>query len=124
MANGCIPVRIGKRAKGVCEPPLCRPGYGFPGATNVSHLPFAHAIDWDLLPELDEASFLEDPVGVLEDFRRRNGHHRKAMRAEVERVQSAFVYGWGSALTTTHFGDAASYVWESIVQEVIYGRRE
>lgn len=118
MVHGCIPIRIGARLRGFCEPP-CHPGWGWK-VTHLSHLPFDNQIDWALFPEVDEESFTDDPVTVLEDLLRSTDSKRKAeIRAVMNRTQMAWVYGWGNPVTSTDFGQAVEYVWGSLLEYLI-----
>jgi hypothetical protein len=120
MLNGCIPVRVGSRLRGLCDAP-CRPGWGWTVAgANHSHLPFADTIiDWDAFPELNEADFVERPAAVLEEMFARIGPEQKTkLRAIMSQTQRGWLYGLGNPVNSTDFGDAALYILESIVQGV------
>jgi len=123
MLQGCIPLRIGSRLRGRCEPP-CKAGWGWTVTHGLVHLPFEDKIDWNLFPELDEAAFTENAGVVLEDFLRATDAEQKAeMRAVMKQTQLAWVYGWGDPVTSTEFGQAAAYAWDSLVSVLVKKHR-
>lgn len=118
MLYGCIPIRVGSRWRGLCEAP-CHAGWGWT-VTHRSHLPFEHQMDWNVFPEVDEASFAQNPVAVLETlFRHTDSHRKSELRSVMQRVQMAWVYGWGNPVNATDFGEAASYAWQSLVDHLV-----
>lgn len=119
MLHGCIPLRIGSRWRGLCDPP-CHKGWGWSITHNLSHLPFANCIDWNQFPEVDEALFLQNPPAVLDRTLRDMGSSRKAqIRKIMQKHQMAWVYGWGDPVTSNDFGDSVLYTWESIVHHLL-----
>lgn len=116
MVFGCIPVRIGSRLRGLCEPP-CKVGFGFrKTGSDFPHLPYSHAIDWDSFPELNEAEFIQNPMETLQAMLHRIGpEDKKRLRAIMRNVQLGWIYGWGDPVQSTEFGNAATYIWESFV---------
>jgi hypothetical protein len=67
MVHGCIPLRVGSRLRGLCEPP-CHKGWGWTVSGSESpHLPFVERIDWTLFPEMNEAIFQQIPAQVLRE---------------------------------------------------------
>lgn len=120
MIFGCIPVRIGSRLRGYCEAP-CHSGWGWT-VSNISHLPFAHAIDWNQYPELDEASFIRDPMGNLNDlFKRIDSRAKEQLRESMGRFQLSWIYGWGSPVNSTDFGEAVAYALDSAAHFLLVG---
>ena len=113
MVAGCIPLRIGSRLRGQCERP-CHRGFGWT-ITGLSHLPYEHLIDWTLFPEVDEQAFVNDPNAVLDAaLASISDEQRQQMRDVMNTSQLAFTYGWGDPVTSTEFGDAVPWIWESI----------
>jgi hypothetical protein len=119
MLHGCVPVRVGSRLRGLCDPP-CRPGWGWTVAgAKHSHLPYADRIDWDVFPEVNEADFSREPAAVLQDIFTRIGPEQKTeLRAILSQTQRGWLYGLGNPVNSTDLGDAALYILDSIVQEV------
>jgi hypothetical protein len=118
MVNGCIPIRIGSWWRGLCEG-SCNASHGFDVA-NKSHLPFSDQIHWNLLPELDEIEFNQDPVKSLElFFQRTTPEHKLEMRREMNRMQQSWVYGWGNPMESNEFGDVMLSLWQSVVHQVL-----
>lgn len=118
MLYGCIPVRVGSRLRGACDAP-CHAGWGW-SVTNQSHLPYARHTNWTLFPEVDEAAFAHDAAGTLHDlFARTDARRKDEMRSIMSRVQMAWVYGWGSPVTSNDFGEAVPFAWDSLVDYLI-----
>lgn len=136
VAHGCTPLIVGSRLRGKCEPP-CHPGWGWTLLENstvstpdammtpheaLTHLPFEHQMDWSAFPELDEAKFADDPVGVLDDFLAAQSaapdemsEERQTM--ELARFQNAFVYGIGSPVRKdAQLGGAVEAIWIDLQQ--------
>eukprot|EP00543_Licmophora_paradoxa_P011789 CAMPEP_0202476644 /NCGR_PEP_ID=MMETSP1360-20130828/93528_1 /ASSEMBLY_ACC=CAM_ASM_000848 /TAXON_ID=515479 /ORGANISM="Licmophora paradoxa, Strain CCMP2313" /LENGTH=300 /DNA_ID=CAMNT_0049103857 /DNA_START=81 /DNA_END=983 /DNA_ORIENTATION=+ len=68
IVHGCIPIRIGSRLRGLCEPP-CKKGFGWtPSGKDNPHLPFMERMNWTDFPEVDEADFIVDPMATLQDL--------------------------------------------------------
>jgi hypothetical protein len=118
MMAGCIPLRVGSWWRGLCEPP-CQLNRGF-SIANQSHFSFAHDINWGLFPELNETKFAQDPVQTLRDFFNQTTlrQDKRRTRAEMQRVQQAWIYGWGNPVTSRQFGELYSYLWKSTLHEV------
>lgn len=136
VVEGCIPVRVGSRLRGLCDPP-CHEGFGWniTGPENP-HLPFEDKVPWDLFPEIDEMALLlngsgGDVNGVGKGMMRKNNKpstlvlqsmfqsydtlEKKRLYAIMDRVRSGFIYGYGDPVLSQDFGDATSYVWDSFV---------
>jgi hypothetical protein len=117
MVSGCIPIRVGSRLRGLCEPP-CKKGWGWgiTGAEN-SHLPFRDQIPWEDFPEVDEEKFTKSGRQVLKDlFLGFDDEKKNTIRSILRRVQNGWIYGWGDPVTSTDFGDAVPYIWSSFKQ--------
>jgi hypothetical protein len=122
MLHGCIPLRIGSRWRGLCDPP-CHNGWGWSVTHNLSHLPFANCIEWNQFPEVDEAMFLQNPPAVLDRIVKDMDCSRKSqIRKVMQKHQMAWVYGWGDPVTSNEFGDAVLYAWESIVHHLFVSK--
>ena len=63
IVHGCIPLRVGSRLRGLCEPP-CHKGWGWTiSGDSHPHLPFSTTrVNWTLFPEVDEAKFIKNPA--------------------------------------------------------------
>ena len=117
MVAGCIPVRVGSRLRGLCEPP-CHPGFGWT-VSGISHLPYADIIDWESFPEVSEQQFVDNPSATLDEMFARTGTKVKAkIRSVMDDTRLGWIYGWGDPVYSTDFGEAASYVWRSIARKV------
>lgn len=117
MVSGCIPLRIGSRWRGLCEPP-CHSGWGW-SIANASHLPFAEQVRWQDFPELDEAALAERPVETLEAFLAMTGLRDQAvLRRHMAEVQLAFVYGWGDPIESNDFGKAVDFTVASVLHTI------
>ena len=58
IVEGCIPIQIGSRLRGLCDPP-CHEGYGWTiSGPKYPHLPYGEIIPYDLFPEIDEKALL------------------------------------------------------------------
>ena len=117
MVSGCIPIRVGSRLRGLCEPP-CQKGFGWSKTgAEYPHLPFAQEIDWDMFPEVNEAQVIFHGKQTLQAFLSRTDDARKNMlRSKMLQVQMAWIYGWGDPVTSTEFGEAVPYIWKSFVK--------
>jgi hypothetical protein len=116
MVSGCIPIRIGSRLRGLCEPP-CHGGFGWkPTGYQYPHLPFPERIPWDQFPEVDEQSFMDDGEQVLSElFRSFDEDQKKKIRSIMQTVKDGWIYGSGDPVNSTNFGDATMYIWISFV---------
>lgn len=114
MILNCIPLFVGSRLRGLCEPP-CHSGWGWT-LTNSSHLPFGHHIDWNVFPEVSERDMMEDPVRALSSAI--EDTDRESVAAVLHRDTLAWVYGWGSPVNSSAFGQAVDYAWDSVQQTV------
>ena len=121
--NGCIPIRVGSRLRGWCEPP-CRTGWGWTLSNGSSHLPYHNSgkLPWDLFPELSEASFVVDPVSVMNDFLASvTDDEISKWNDFLQDAKESFVYGWGSPVNSTLFGKAIPAIWISLLQLIERG---
>lgn len=117
MLYGCLPIRVGSRLRGFCEPP-CWARWGW-NVANQSHLPFPNRIDWSLFPEINEYEFSQTPLRVLQQLLASITKERKdQLRGIMKENQMSWIYGWGDPTTSTDFGDAISYVWASLEDEL------
>ena len=92
MVFGCIPIFIGTRLFGECEPP-CFPGYGWTDTHGLSHLPYEESIPWRTFPVVDEASFAASPKAVLaEVFRNYSIAKKVKLRSIMQQAQFSFIY--------------------------------
>jgi len=135
MVHGCIPLQVGSRLRGLCESP-CRKGWGWTiSGSDNPHLPYqcpsdhdgsdssswgsSRRMDWSLFPEVNEAAFSQNPARVLKDkMALISPGKRKELRRIMQQHREGFIYGWGHPLNSTDFGQAASYIWESILRTV------
>jgi Exostosin family len=125
MVHGCIPLRVGSRLRGLCEPP-CHKGWGWTisGSENP-HLPFGEQLDWTLFPEMNEALFQQNPAQVVhETLAGISIQEREQLRLIMQQHRQGFVYGWGNPVNSTLFGDAAEYIWESFSEAVALAHNE
>ncbi len=124
MVYGCIPIRVGSRLRGLCEPPCeaagyCEPpceaaGYGWQVSGEANpHLPFSDLIPWDDFPEVDEAEFIHDGKQVLKEALDRYGEKKNELRTIMEDVRDGWIYGWGDPVTSTDFGNVYEYILDS-----------
>ena len=119
----CVPLIVGTRLWGRCEPP-CRPGWGwFVSGETHPHTPFHDTlIDYSRFPRVDEKWFYEDalaatkaaianvtPAAELEIWR-----YLDAIRGDV-------VYGYGRAATSTDFGRATANLLDGVVLRLRHG---
>eukprot|EP00533_Pseudo-nitzschia_delicatissima_P004124 CAMPEP_0116103354 /NCGR_PEP_ID=MMETSP0327-20121206/13837_1 /TAXON_ID=44447 /ORGANISM="Pseudo-nitzschia delicatissima, Strain B596" /LENGTH=474 /DNA_ID=CAMNT_0003595453 /DNA_START=44 /DNA_END=1465 /DNA_ORIENTATION=- len=118
IVEGCIPVRVGSRLRGLCNPP-CHPGFGWK-VTGIPHLPYEERIDWNLFPEIDEAELLSSKAKYtsLQSLFQHETLRTNELYAVMDKVRSGFVYGYGNPVVSEKFGDAASYIWESFAAEL------
>jgi len=114
FVNGCIPIRVGSRLRGLCERP-CKKGFGWTitGERNP-HLPYPDVISWTQLPEVNEAAFARDPEKVLrEKLATISNSTKKNLRKILLDTQEGWIYGFGHPLTSNTFGEAATYIFDS-----------
>lgn len=114
MISGCIPLRVGSRLRGLCEPP-CHKGWGWhPTGAENPHLPYPDRIPWDIFPEVDEQRFMDSGEQVLKELFDSVTERRKAeMRSILDSTKKGWIYGFGDPVNSTNFGDAASFIWNS-----------
>jgi Exostosin family len=138
LVHGCTPLIVGSRLRGRCEPP-CHPGWGWTVLVNatsstadatkpggaLTHLPFEHQMNWSAFPELDEAAFADDPVGVLDTFLAHQSAALDETNREMLRFQNAFVYGVGSPVRKdAQWGGAVEAIWIELQQFLFPNRRK
>lgn len=114
MVAGCIPVRVGSRLRGLCDPP-CHKGFGWkPTGSAYPHLPYPETIPWDIFPEVDEQTFMDAGQQALHTIFSEIGNDRKLLlQATMRAVQSGWIYGWGDPTNSTQLGNATNYIWNS-----------
>ena len=119
MLLGCIPIRVGSRLRGLCEPP-CHEGWGWTLASEqYPHLPYWDIIPWNEFPEVDEQQFIDSGEQVLKTlFERYDTTQKAKIRSILQNVQTAWIYGWGDPVDSVEFGDAVIYIWNSF-QDVL-----
>ena len=116
MVSGCIPIRVGSRLRGLCEPP-CVQGWGWSvTGAEYPHLPYNHRIPWDEFPEIDEGNFTENGREVLNEvFQKYDNGQKEKMRKIMDEVREGWIYGWGDPVTSANFGNAYDFILDSFV---------
>jgi Exostosin family len=116
MVAGCIPIFVGSRWRGLCEPP-CIEGWGWTkSGSDYPHLPYRDIIPWENFPELDEQRFMDHGRDELFNlFGQFNDARKKELRSTMHSTRKGWIYGWGDPLTSDQFGDAVEYIWESFL---------
>lgn len=114
MISECIPIRVGSRLRGLCEPP-CVHGWGWTvSGADYPQLPYSNNIEWDEFPEVNEAHFTENGKETLYELFSNNDHDKKAkMRNIMKKVLEGWIYGWGDPVRTADFGGAYSFILDS-----------
>jgi Exostosin family len=115
MVAGCIPIRVGSRLRGLCEPP-CKKGYGWViSGENNPHLPFSDTIPWDKFPEVPEKELIEKGKHALDEhiFGKYHQEKKTELHSIMQNTLAGWIYGWGNPLSSEEFGDAVSYIWHS-----------
>lgn len=125
VVHGCIPLRVGSRLRGFCDPPVCHTGWGWTITNSpLSHLPYERQLNWKELPEVDEADFAADPIGVVTHFLTAASDRITAdWNTLITRHRDAFVYGWGSPVNSTRFGGAVPAIWAELQRFLFDGAR-
>lgn len=116
IVHGCIPVHVGSRWWGKCEPPCRTASWGWSVTEPLSHLPYQHDEDVHReFPVLDEAAFGIDARGELKQFLGGISPAKKAdLRKHLQHMQLQWMYGWGDPVSTFSLGEASVQVWNSI----------
>ncbi len=116
IVSGCIPLRVGSRLRGLCEPP-CHGGFGWKSTGgNYTHLPFSETIPWSLFPEVDEQEFMDAGQEVLSElFKKVDNIQKQKLRSIMQEVKSGWIYGWDDPVNSTTYGDATIYIWQSFL---------
>ena len=124
VLGGCIPIRVGSCPRGLCDPP-CQKGWGWMvTGTEYPHLPFPDVIPWDNFAEVDKEKFTESGQQVLQDlFLEYDEEKKNKIRSVMRRVQNGWIYGWGDPVTSTNFGEAVLYIWNSFQQALQKDKR-
>jgi hypothetical protein len=116
IVSGCIPVRIGSRLRGLCEPP-CHKGFGWAlTGPRYTHLPYTERIPWEQFPEIGENDLLKGGKQQLDRmFQQYDTSKKKKLYDIMDEVRSGWIYGWGDPVTSNKLGDAALYIYESFI---------
>ena len=115
MILGCIPIRVGSRLRGLCDPP-CFDGWGWTvTGGNYSHLAYENHIPWRSFPEVAEMDLIKDGVSVLntEIFGKYDQAEKDRIRHIMEEDREGFIYGWGDPVKSMDFGGAYRYILDS-----------
>jgi Exostosin family len=116
MVAGCIPIRVGSRLRGLCDPP-CFPGWGWavPGENNPHLLPFSETIPWDKFPEVSESELIEKGQPALDEhiFGEYHKEQKTGLHSIMQSTMTGWIYGWGDPVSSQELGDATSYIWHS-----------
>ena len=114
MISGCIPIRIGSRLRGLCEPPCVQKWGWTASGLDYPHLPYSNQIDWNEFPEVDESNFTENGNETLNELFRNNDEHSKnTMRKIMNDVSEGWLYGWGDPVLSDEFGSAYEFILDS-----------
>jgi Exostosin family len=115
MVAGCIPIRVGSRLRGLCDPP-CFQGWGFvvTGESNP-HLPFSETIPWDKFPEVSESDLIEKGQVALDEhiFGVYHQEQKTELHSIMQSTMTGWIYGWGDPVSSEELGDTTSYIWHS-----------
>ncbi|KAL3935760.1 MAG: hypothetical protein SGBAC_008790 [Bacillariaceae sp.] len=111
--SGCIPIIVGSRLRGLCEPPCqARFGWAASGIDNP-HFAFPDRIPWKDFPEVNETEFTLHGDQVLQQvFSKYNNTKKQELRRLMMQVREGWIYGWGDPVTSTSFGQVHRYLWE------------
>jgi Exostosin family len=114
IVSGCIPIRVGTRLRGLCEPP-CKKGFGWkPTGLDNPHLPYPAAMDWDRFPEVNEAEFMKSGKILLQTlFQQYDGEAKAKLRAVMQTNRNGWIYGWGNPVDSEDFGGAIQSILSS-----------
>ena len=116
IVSGCIPIRVGSRLRGLCEPP-CHKGFGWTvTGPRYTHLPYKERIPWEEFPEISENDLLKEGKHLLDKlFQEYDTSKKKKLYDIMDEVRPGWIYGWGDPVTSNNLGDAALYIYESFV---------
>lgn len=116
IVSGCIPIRVGSRLRGLCEPP-CHRGFGWqPTGIENPHLPYSEVIPWELFPEVDEQLFIDNgrkELSVL--FDQFDDKKKAQLRSIMNKTLTGWIYGWGNPVNSSEFGNASEFIWQSFL---------
>lgn len=116
IVGGCIPLVIGSRLRGLCEPP-CKQGFGWRvvGPKNP-HLPYSETMEWRDFPEVNEQELIDRGIGVVNGALERISDETKLkLQTRMAEHKSGWIYGWGDPTNSTDFGSAVPYIYNSFV---------
>ena len=119
----CVPLIVGTRLWGRCEPP-CRPGWGwFVSGEKHPHTPFHDTlIDYSRFPRVDEKWFYEDALAATKAA---IANVTSAAELEIwkylDAIRGDVVYGYGRAATSTDFGRATANLLDGVVLRLRHG---
>lgn len=115
MVAGCIPIRVGSRLRGRCDPP-CKKGWGWSisGEENP-HLPYSEKIPWEIFPEVGEQDLIVAGIAALDNavFKVFKKEQKVRLQSIMHDKLSDFIYGWGDPVTSSEFGGAVESIWHS-----------
>ena len=135
FAAGCIPIIVGTRMLGLCEPPCRNHGWFDVVGPSHPHLPFAGLwANWSIFPSVDEKQLYAErtSIGVHKLFRAamdglatQLGNDgggaisaMSALRAHMYALRDMMIYGWGDYRTSTHFGMVARRMLEAALMRL------
>ena len=121
FAAGCVPIIVGRRLFGLCEPPCRNKGWFTVVGPSFPHLPFSGLwMNWSVFPMIEEKELYDQKSsqGVRDLFRGSVigfGGEDSALRARAYMYTQlrSMIYGWGDYRTSTAFGDASRRMMEA-----------
>ncbi|CAJ1969732.1 unnamed protein product [Cylindrotheca closterium] len=118
--SGCIPIMVGSRLRGLCEPP-CQARFGWAATgKEYPHFCFPDRIPWKDFPEVDESKFTLHGDQVLQQvFSQYDKAKKQELRRTMMQVRDGWIYGWGDPVTSTSFGQVHKYLWEEFEKLVL-----
>lgn len=117
---GCVPLIVGTRLFGLCEPP-CHKGWFDVVGSEFPHLPFADLwMNWSIFPTVNEQQVYDQKSnqGVRDLFSAAVvgfGGKSGALKARAHMYarRSYLVYGWGDYRNSKRFGNASRLMIEA-----------
>jgi len=116
VVAGCVPLIVGTRLEGRCEPP-CHAGWGWHvSGPDFPHTPFSDLyVDYAVFPRVDEALFSRSAVAAVRPVLQLDDRRHAALRDYLMAIRDDFIYGVGSCVSSTHFGRAAANLIDTAV---------